>query len=519
MPQPKAYSYLRFSTPEQMRGDSFRRQSTMAQQWVARNDVELDEKLNFQDLGVSAFKGANAATGMLGEFLAAVRVGMIDQGSFLLIENLDRLSRDAARKAMRLLEDICELGISVVTLSDGKVYTDENLSSDPISFMMAFMVMIRANEESATKSRRLGQAWKEKRRRAEEAAVPMTAVAPAWLELDRAQGVYTVRLDRAEVVRRMFTMTLDGQGQHQIAETLNREEVPTFGRAKFWHRSYVKKILENPAVIGTFTPHLLDRSGTTKRRVPQAPIHGYFPAVVQEGVFQDVQAQRLGGQHPARQGGKHPIASIFAGLAECPLCGGTMTRVWKGRKGGKARLVCAKAKTGAGCDYHGVHVEQAERALVENASWLEAHAPGGDGDLDVEVEQHRTSLEVLDDHIGNLLEAIAGGASGPAINARLADLENAKEDMERRLADLETQQSAETGKLVERRLSDLHDALTLRSFEEWQPDDRRLINACMRQVLKSVVVDYRSGYLELQWKHGGTSSVFYAFPKDAAYSA
>jgi DNA invertase Pin-like site-specific DNA recombinase len=237
VPQSKAYSYLRFSTPEQMRGDSFRRQSTMAQQWAARNDVELDEKLNFQDLGVSAFKGANAATGMLGEFLAAVRVGMIDQGSFLLIENLDRLSRDAARKAMRLLEDICELGISVVTLSDGKVYTDENLSSDPISFMMAFMVMIRANEESATKSRRLGQAWKEKRRKAEEGSVPMTAVAPAWLELDRAQGSYSVLEHRATVVRRIFSMTLDGSGQHQIADTFNREGLATFGRAQFWHRS------------------------------------------------------------------------------------------------------------------------------------------------------------------------------------------------------------------------------------------------------------------------------------------
>ena len=113
-----------------------------------------------------------------------------------------------------------------------------------------------------------------------------------------------------------------------------------------------------------------------------------------------------------------------------------------------------------------------------------------------------------------MLEAVVGGASGPAINIRLADLENAREDLKRRLSDLEAQQSAETGKLVERRLSDLHDALTLRPFEEWQSGDRSLVNACMRQVLKSVVVDYRTGYLELQWKHGGTSSVLFGFPKD-----
>jgi hypothetical protein len=88
-----------------------------------------------------------------------------------------------------------------------------------------------------------------------------------------------------------------------------------------------------------------------------------------------------------------------------------------------------------------------------------------------------------------------------------------------RLVELEAQQSAETGRLVERRLSDLYDALTLRPFPEWEPEDRRLANACMRQVLKSVVVDYRTGYLALQWKHGGSSSVFFTFPKDTDATA
>jgi phosphoribosylformylglycinamidine (FGAM) synthase-like enzyme len=50
-------------------------------------------------------------------------------------------------------------------------------------------------------------------------------------------------------------MTARGHGQHTIALTLNREGVPTFGRATMWHRSYVKKIVENGAVVGELTPH------------------------------------------------------------------------------------------------------------------------------------------------------------------------------------------------------------------------------------------------------------------------
>ncbi|MGV1870995.1 recombinase family protein [Agrobacterium rosae] len=516
MPKPKAYSYLRFSTPEQMRGDSFRRQSDMARQWAVRNGVELDDKLTFQDLGVSAYTGANAETGMLREFLEAVRVGMIEKGSFLLIESLDRLSRNTARKAMRLLEDICESGIAVVTLSDGKVYTDSNLSTDPISFMMAFMVMIRANEESATKARRLGQAWKEKRRKATEEAVPMTSITPAWLRLDKVQGGFVVLEDRAEVVRRVFRMTLDGVGQHQIADTFNTEGIPSFGRSEYWHRSYIKKLLENPAVIGMFTPHTIDRSGVKKRRIPQSPVERYFPSIIAESVFQDVQAQRVGADRFARQGGKYPIASVFAGLAQCPLCGSTMTRVSKGPKGGAPKLVCVRAKTGAGCRYQGVPIEQAERVLIENAAWLIEMAPSGDDRVDDAIDRARINLEVLEDQIGNVLEAIAGGASGSAINERLGQLEAEKETVEKQLNGLEREQNAQTGKLVERRLAELYDALTMRPFEDWEPADRQLANASLRQVVSAVVINYRFGYLEFLWKHGGFSQLVLGFPMEDA---
>src|ERR1700758_3230486 len=113
---PKAYSYLRFSTPEQAKGDSLRRQTALADDYAKRHGLTLDTELNMRDLGVSAFRGDNAQAA-LGAFLQAVRDGLVPSGSLLLVEALDRVSRQSARKAVRILEDIVEAGITVVTLN------------------------------------------------------------------------------------------------------------------------------------------------------------------------------------------------------------------------------------------------------------------------------------------------------------------------------------------------------------------------------------------------------------------
>ena len=58
--------------------------------------------------------------GHLGEFLTAIKQGLIEPDSYLLIENLDRLSRNKPRKALQLLEQICDAGVTVVTTADGR---------------------------------------------------------------------------------------------------------------------------------------------------------------------------------------------------------------------------------------------------------------------------------------------------------------------------------------------------------------------------------------------------------------
>ncbi|MEN3371987.1 recombinase family protein [Dechloromonas sp. ZS-1] len=79
---PLAYNYIRFSTAEQRKGDSLRRQDDLAKAYAEEKGLSLDESLTMLDLGVSAFKGANAESGALAAFLEAIDNGHVPVGSY-----------------------------------------------------------------------------------------------------------------------------------------------------------------------------------------------------------------------------------------------------------------------------------------------------------------------------------------------------------------------------------------------------------------------------------------------------
>lgn len=506
----KAYSYLRFSTSEQIKGDSLRRQTALAEDWARRHGLELDEELTFHDLGVSGYRGANAETGQLGAFLEAVKLGAIPQGSYLLVESLDRLSRDKARKAVRVLEDICEQGITLVTLTDGRVYTSESLSDDPMSFMWAFMVAIRANEESAMKARRLKAAWGAKRSRAAER--PLTAKAPSWLRLADDRSAFHVIEERAAAVRRVYQLTLDGMGMQRIAETLNEEGVPCLGGAKYWQRSTIFKLLESPAVVGTFVPHVLEHVNGRKVRRPQEPVEGYYPAVVDEETYLRVRSMRSGGRAPVARNGRE-LANILSGLARCPLCGDSMRRVNKGSgpKGGRPKLVCSRAKDGAGCRYRSVDYPEVVDALVEGAELLAGTAPSGDASVDDALDDLYRERDLVDVQINNIIDGIAHGPSA-ALSERLRKAEDERDRLDQRIRDTIQKVNEASGPLLEHKLAGFKEAFRV---QEGETLNAARANAALRQLFTEVIVDYRSGQLALAWKHGGgSSSVIFGWPDD-----
>src|SRR5262249_54137659 len=115
---PLAYSYLRFSSPQQATGDSMRRQTATREGWLADHPgVELDKSLQMTDAGRSAFKRKNWDTYALARFVDCIKSGRVEPGSYLLVENLDRLSREDAGEATELFLSIVNKGVVIVQLS------------------------------------------------------------------------------------------------------------------------------------------------------------------------------------------------------------------------------------------------------------------------------------------------------------------------------------------------------------------------------------------------------------------
>jgi DNA invertase Pin-like site-specific DNA recombinase len=249
------YSYVRFSTPEQRKGTGQARQEKAAQSWCKKHGLSLCR--NYADLGVSAFKGRNAEYGELARFLAAVEGGKIARGSTLLVENLDRLSRQNLNKAVELFLRIVNAGIRVVTLSDGKEYTAEMLELPEL--MLSLLIFARANDESKMKSHRKAASWRFKREAAQKHNTPLGGKTPCWIKVE--DGRYVLVAREAERVRQVFADYIAGSGIYR----LNKKYGIPKATLAWW--------LSNPAATGT----LLVTEEGRKIEIPK-----HYPAIIDQ---------------------------------------------------------------------------------------------------------------------------------------------------------------------------------------------------------------------------------------------
>jgi len=331
---PIAYSYKRFSSEAQEGGDSIRRQTAIAERYLVEHpelELVLDRTLNMSDEGVSAFKGEHIRKGALSKFFDHVYQGSVKPGSYLLIESLDRFSRQAPHVAATDLLNLIRYGIIVVTLSDQVTYSDETLKDTQgvVVLMGALIAMSGHHREQVEKGRRITAAWSNKYEKIKDGHI-LSVLTPFWLKVNEDRTAFVVLEDKVEIVREVFLRKANGEGKAAISNSFNLRGLPTpKGRSRTWHPSAIDKILSSDAVIGRFTNSRGDS------------FESYYPVVIDSPIFQAVQALRqTKGTRGAAVGTYHPLS----GQVKHESCGSIMRRINKGS--GYVRFMCVSCNLG-----------------------------------------------------------------------------------------------------------------------------------------------------------------------------
>jgi DNA invertase Pin-like site-specific DNA recombinase len=494
--KPRCYSYLRFSDPDQEKGDSARRQIELSEKYAHDHSLELDDTLRLQDRGLSAFHGQHRTKGALGIFLRLVEEGEIPKDSILIVESLDRLSREQVLDALQYFTSIVRAGIKVVTLLDNMEYTEESLNANIGQLIVSLTIMSRAHEESLTKSIRGQQAWGKKRELARRKEKRLTDKCPDWLRPQEHGDWFDKIEERCEMVERIFRMKLDGKGPQLIEKELNQGAgwKPENG----WRKSYINKILRNRAVIGEFQPN---RRIAGIREPVGEPITDYYPSVIPHELFYRVQEQLSRNKHYGGRTGK--VRNLFGHIAKCLYCGAPMRYDNKGQgpKGGQY-LVCDNAARGRGCDYLTIRYEEFERLILNYCKGLTVDdlLPSTETSSELTLLKSQLSATIgelgqVKDRIDNLTDSIADTPDKQVrrtLEKRLSELLGNQERLSGRQSEIETE-IASLSQASDKIRKQLHSVDQLWEYmhsvaEEDRIDVRLRLRDRLRQLIKVIHV-------------------------------
>jgi DNA invertase Pin-like site-specific DNA recombinase len=404
-----AYSYGRFSSDKQELGDSKRRQDELVRKYCIEHDLELST-LNMFDAGVSAFHGQHRKNGALGTFTKLVTAGKITPGSVLLIENIDRLSREASSDALTLFLTIINNGLKLVLLEHNKEITKQSFDENAGDFYMIMGEIRRANEESKRKSYLVGNAWKQKKRLATEQGVYMTRKIPHWLVLSDDKKTCTPIPEAAKTIKLIYKMRLAGKGKDIITKELNLlgdkiwrpRKSPNNPTGK-WNTTYVNDILRTRHVLGEFQP--MKRIAKGLREPDGEPIKDYYPAIIDQETFDNVQAAIADNAKRMGKGGGRTGRStnLFANVITCGVCGSPMYLLtWS-----KHYLYCKNRYMNKECEAKPVLYEEVEKLIFQNLEELTVSdlLPESNEILDM-LEAIKTQITAKEYHLQTLTTGI-----------------------------------------------------------------------------------------------------------------
>jgi DNA invertase Pin-like site-specific DNA recombinase len=325
------YSYLRVSSAGQV-GDAHTGLDRQADQFLPfceRHGLVpvLDPLI---DAGVSAYRGRNRRKGALAAWLAAARAGDVPPGSVLVVEDLDRFSREAPADTLRtVLNEVFGLGLALAVVRFDAVLSEAEFNANIGAALQLQIGVSMAHEYSSKLSSRVAVAYDRKRQRARDGEVINPHKRPHWLDWDAATGTF-IPNQHAAAYQRVVELGIQGYGQTRAARILNDEGFRD-AQGNPWGPSTAGKVWRDRRLIG-------ERHFELPEGGDPLLVTGYFPAIVSQEDF-----SRLRQQVDHRKGARGRVGrgdhrrNILQGLLYCAECGSAMNYQGTRGKDGKVR--------------------------------------------------------------------------------------------------------------------------------------------------------------------------------------
>ncbi|EIA1304711.1 recombinase family protein [Vibrio vulnificus] len=280
----QVYSYSRFSSARQKKGSSVKRQRDYAKEVADKYGLTLNSDLMMLDEGLSAFHAQHMKKGALGVFVDKIKSGEVAEGSILIIESLDRLSRQQILKAQALFLDIISHGITIITANDSQVYSNSTIAENHGSLFISLGSMIRAHEESLIKQQRAVSSIKGKVEQFhKDGSGDVHGSVPFWIS--RTDNGFELN-QRADVVKTIIELYVNKKlGINKIARELTKQSIKTpTGKREAWGATSIKNILRNKSLYGlkefSVTSLIKGVNDTT-----QYSLDNYYPALISKDEF------------------------------------------------------------------------------------------------------------------------------------------------------------------------------------------------------------------------------------------
>jgi DNA invertase Pin-like site-specific DNA recombinase len=480
-----AIRYHRYSTKKQDKGSSLERQNEATGQLCEASGWTIVETL--EDKGQSAWKGDHLSAGNLGTLRKRIDAGMIPAGTRLVVENLDRLSRQDYRTARRWIEDVTDHGIVVEVCRPRLTLDSAAMSGANIAAMLQHLLEAnRATEESARKSgfqkinlQRMNDMMRD--------GICPTPRVPAWLHGVVGEPL-TVLEDRAALVRLIYEWSASGLGLQSICQKLNADHAPWTGPGwrsgdVKWQIGYVRDILKTPAVEGKYAVKGADRKPNGE------VITGYYPRIVDADLVNRARAAIAGraGTGGAKAG---EAMNFFQGLMVCRKCGGAVGRVTGGN--GYAYMLCRNSRYGTCDNRSGMPYNILSKVVVDHLLHLaldDSHFIAVDAvaPLQAKVSGERSRIETLNTEQANLIQVLRQLPTSTAIISELGRIEGQLAEAQVALATAEKDLAAARGTVTPN--EHLERVRTVRDSLDTDAEARRMVRDALPVLINAMTWD------------------------------